>query len=811
LRSSLVFALTLCFALAGCTDDTALLYVDLQTDLVPGVEFTFVETRVEPFGGGPAQTTIFGVSADQDFVDVQRVAIFDGVAPGRYVVTVALRDPLEGDVVARTVDLVVSDNYAVTVVATRSCRDVDCGAGQTCASGRCVDPACSVQTPERCPAPACSAPADCDAPTATCAEARCVSGECLDVERSDSMCTAEQFCQPESGCAERPTVMTPDAGVPDAGPGDAGPVDAGPVLAVPGPRYPARGDHFGLISRADGFTALSDTRRPKLAWRAIAGADYYHLQVSTESTFATLALEEPRLEVDIYTVPEGSSGLDAGRYYWRVEACVDGGECSGFLAESEVPYFYLGLVREDVDGVEDGVGDVLVGAPISGSDGGGGGLHRGEVSTWHYSSSTMQYSPPPVGIAETTGFTESELGRSIVGANLDAELSSLELAAGAPQHGGGQGLVMIFQSSRDRTPGTAGPLVREELRGPDGPIAGSRFGTSLAAGDLDGDGYDDLVVGQPGTAGGSFAGRVVIYWGGPTPTVIDEARSLVLSAGEADDGFGEAVAVVGDIERDGYVDLVIGAPRAAGPGGRPGRVYVHHGGADARTALAGRGYDIDIPVAMDGARFGAAIAGIEDADHDAYPDVLVGAPGFDGDRGAVFILYGSDDTFGPGQLVTGTPSTIDPPFTPSPGAQWGFAVAGGGDFDGNGLADWVISAPGQGNGVVYYYAGIEGGTRGGPLSFIANAPEQLTPSNDDPAMRFGECLVLSVDRSGDGHADIIVGAPAGENRDAADSLMRGFVNVFLGQPGALPVAPLVIEGRARDGYAHVWTFGAACR
>ncbi len=122
-----------------------------------------------------------------------RVELLDGaggrVAEGRAVVEVA------------------GGTQAVTVVITRDCRDAQCpGAGDSagavaCLGGRCVDPRCSPERPQYCPAPLCTTAVDC-APRAACATPRCISGTCL-YEPNDGACSADMYCNPNRGCVDR--------------------------------------------------------------------------------------------------------------------------------------------------------------------------------------------------------------------------------------------------------------------------------------------------------------------------------------------------------------------------------------------------------------------------------------------------------------------------------------------------------------------------------------------------------------------------------------------------------------------------------
>jgi hypothetical protein len=123
----------------------------------------------------------------------------------------------------------------VTVALTRDCRGVECPLENgdptlaACLAGVCVDPRCTVETPEFCGPLECAANDDCEAPPAACAEAVCLEGVCLEGSRPDA-CGPMAWCHPELGC-QPPSPPPPDAGV-DAGPPD---LDAGPDLEDAGP------------------------------------------------------------------------------------------------------------------------------------------------------------------------------------------------------------------------------------------------------------------------------------------------------------------------------------------------------------------------------------------------------------------------------------------------------------------------------------------------------------------------------------------------------------------------------------------------
>jgi hypothetical protein len=257
---------------------------------------------------------------------------------------------------------------------------------------------------------------------------------------------------------------------------------------------------------------------------------------------------------------------------------------------------------------------------------------------------------------------------------------------------------------------------------------GDGVGYSVAsAGDVNGDGLDDLVIGAPGNdVGGSTAGAAYVIFGradGTYGSLISGQRVLGLPTlaptagfvvyGDAtQDWFGTAVSSAGDINGDGVDDLLIGAPRGDDVASNSGEAYVIFGQADGTFGtIAGGRQVIDttslspkngfvIQGAAFGGSMGQSVSAIGDLNGDGFDDLTVAAPGEVGGKGAVYVIYGRED-FTTGSVNIG--STNDDVIA---GTSQSDQLAGG---DGNdtiiGMQGNDIITTGSGNDLVYADAG----------------------------------------------------------------------------------------------------------
>jgi hypothetical protein len=267
----------------------------------------------------------------------------------------------------------------------------------------------------------------------------------------------------------------------------------------------------------------------------------------------------------------------------------------------------------------------------------------------------------------------------------------------------------------------------------DAPEPNGQFGFgSAAVGDVNGDGFSDLVVGAPGLLNNT--GRAYLYFG--SARGVADRPGVVFDSPDGPDGyFGIAVTGGGDFNRDGYADIAIAANRA----GMGGRVHIYYGGPEGpapRAALSVQG-----PMVMF-TRFGSALANAGDLDGDGDSDLVVGADGYDSFGGRLYVYSGTPTGLNP------TPRTYDRP----QGGQFGIAVAGVGDVNGDGFPDVAAGATtldaGRGQLVVYH-----GGRMGLPamVNTEINGP-------DSQMADFGGAIAGAGDLDGDGFCDLVTSA-----------------------------------------------------
>ena len=252
-----------------------------------------------------------------------------------------------------------------------------------------------------------------------------------------------------------------------------------------------------------------------------------------------------------------------------------------------------------------------------------------------------------------------------------------------------------------------------------GEASGDRLGLSVAgAGDVNGDGYDDIIVGADGNdALGDSTGRAYILYGGATP---DSSPDLVLTGESSRDKFGYSVSGAGDENGDGYDDVIVGACENDEEGSFAGKAYIFYGGAIKDTNP-----DVNFTGEDSNDYFGAHVSGAGDVDGDGYGDVVVGAWGCDSGGGAAGKAY----VFTGGSKMNQIP---DATFTGSAGGDmFGFWVSGAGDVNSDGCDDVVVGA----------YKNSSGGAEAGRAYLYGGRAGILSPS-----VTVGKQVVL--DRTG---------------------------------------------------------------
>ncbi|MCA9758898.1 MAG: FG-GAP repeat protein, partial [Candidatus Eisenbacteria bacterium] len=215
-----------------------------------------------------------------------------------------------------------------------------------------------------------------------------------------------------------------------------------------------------------------------------------------------------------------------------------------------------------------------------------------------------------------------------------------------------------------------------------GGQAGARAGVVACAGDVNNDGYDDVIIGTPQyDTAGVDAGRVQVFHG--SPSGLSSTPDWVVEASQTGEWFGWAVAGAGDLNGDGFDDIIVGSRFVDYPELNEGRALVWYGSASGIT-----GGPTVLQADQAGAQMGFAVSSAGDVNGDGYDDVLVGAPYFDdtsADSGRTFCYYG-----GPSGVSTSWDWYL---WVSDGGAHNGYSVAPAGDVNGDGYDDIIIGMP----------------------------------------------------------------------------------------------------------------------
>ena len=280
----------------------------------------------------------------------------------------------------------------------------------------------------------------------------------------------------------------------------------------------------------------------------------------------------------------------------------------------------------------------------------------------------------------------------------------------------------------------------------------SLFGSRIVCGDVDGDGYDDILI--DARKYDSYRGRVYLYFGGPD---MDNKPDLIFEGQNEKEVFGDGIAC-GDIDNDGYDDIVIAA---GGYNESRGRAYLYWGSD--RKSMDVKPDEIFVPETEKGAAFSLGYPAIYDIDNDGYRDIILGAcaywsPG--NGKGRAYLYYGNTkelmDTSA--DLIFNEETLRD---------QFGHRIACG-DVDNDGFGDIVIGTidypRGEQQDRTYIYYG-------GRKSIMDAKADVIFEEKTEATNYVGG--MVCIDQNKDGYDDLFIGDP-GYNKK------KGRVYLFYG-------------------------------
>jgi len=277
------------------------------------------------------------------------------------------------------------------------------------------------------------------------------------------------------------------------------------------------------------------------------------------------------------------------------------------------------------------------------------------------------------------------------------------------------------------------------------------FGYPIACGDVDGDGHDDILIGAVDDY--DSRGRVHLFYGGPD---LDTTADLILEGQNKRDWFGSGI-VCGDIDNDGYDDIIIGA---SGYSERRGRVYLYWG--NNRNSMDADPDKIFVGEERKGSLFGVNSPAVCDIDNDGYDDIILGASYQDDGLGRVYLYYGNAK-----ELMDTSADLIFAAENPRQ-YYFGLRIACG-NVDNDDYGDIVIgsqsypSSRQQAQAHLYY---------GDSRSNMDAKADVIFEVKSEGRYHYGRDIAC-VDQNRDGYDDVVIGASGYNTRQGRAYLFHG--------------------------------------
>ncbi|MFN0244821.1 MAG: integrin alpha [Planctomycetota bacterium] len=460
--------------------------------------------------------------------------------------------------------------------------------------------------------------------------------------------------------------------------------------------------------------------------------------------------------VGAYRYDNGQS--DEGRAFVYLGSASGLAASAAWTAESDQVGAQLGSnVRAAGDVNGDGYADVIVGA----LDFDNGQTDEGRALVYLGSAAGLATSAAWTAESNQAG---ARFGQSVSTAGDVNGDGFSDVIVGAHMYDNGQtdeGRAFVYL-------GSATGLATTAVWTADSNQAFANFGSwTGTAGDVNGDGYSDVIVGAPLFDNNEFdEGRAYVYLG--SSSGLASTHAWVIESNQADARLGYSVASAGDVNGDGFSDVIVGAPRYDNDQPGEGRAFVYLGAESGLTTTAAWTVESNEVNSF----FGGSVASAGDVNGDGYGDVIVGASTYHGAslyEGRVFVYLGSADglastaawMFGSNQAFAGL----------------GEKASGAGDVNGDGFSDVIVAASGYDNGQVdqgraYVFHGSVTG--------LSASPTWTAESNQAGAY-FGASLGTAGDVNGDGYGDAIIGSYQYDN----DQIDDGRALLYLGSATGL--------------------------